>query len=194
MVRLYGAEGAAERLVRLRCVWISHIHADHHVGVVTVLAKRRELLRRASGSRRNRRSSSDRNPSTISRRVRRRGTPRVRIRGLSRRARRGAGPSGTATRRSRDATIPGSGINKRSGIRGFDWGGARRRSRRVRRVGIGEARRRSRRPLRASVRRLARVRTRPRRRRCARAGVEDCVLGDTRPCESVTTLVATPPC
>jgi len=44
MVRLYGAEGAAERLVRLRCVWISHIHADHHVGVVTVLAKRRELL------------------------------------------------------------------------------------------------------------------------------------------------------
>ena len=44
MVRLYGAEGAAERLLRLRCVWISHIHADHHVGVVTVLAKRRELL------------------------------------------------------------------------------------------------------------------------------------------------------
>ena len=44
MVRLYGAEGAAERLLRLRCVWISHIHADHHVGVVTILAKRRELL------------------------------------------------------------------------------------------------------------------------------------------------------
>jgi ribonuclease Z len=44
MVRLYGAEGAAERLLRLRCVWISHIHADHHVGVVTILARRRELL------------------------------------------------------------------------------------------------------------------------------------------------------
>ena len=34
MVRLWRG-GRRERLVRLRCVWISHIHADHHVGVVT---------------------------------------------------------------------------------------------------------------------------------------------------------------
>jgi ribonuclease Z len=38
--------GADEVLLRLRFVWISHMHADHHVGLVRVLARRAELLRR----------------------------------------------------------------------------------------------------------------------------------------------------
>ena len=36
--------GAEDALRRLRCVWISHIHADHHVGLPTVLTARRALL------------------------------------------------------------------------------------------------------------------------------------------------------
>ena len=29
----------------LRCIWISHIHADHHTGLARVLALRRDLLK-----------------------------------------------------------------------------------------------------------------------------------------------------
>lgn len=29
----------------LRCIWISHIHADHHTGLARILARRRDLLR-----------------------------------------------------------------------------------------------------------------------------------------------------
>lgn len=29
----------------LRCIWISHIHADHHTGLARILALRRDLLR-----------------------------------------------------------------------------------------------------------------------------------------------------
>ena len=42
--RCVGEKAAEEALLRLRCVWISHIHADHHVGLPTVLAARRALL------------------------------------------------------------------------------------------------------------------------------------------------------
>jgi ribonuclease Z len=30
--------------MRLRCVWVSHIHADHHVGLPRILSARRALL------------------------------------------------------------------------------------------------------------------------------------------------------
>lgn len=29
----------------LRCIWISHIHADHHAGLARILAQRRDLLK-----------------------------------------------------------------------------------------------------------------------------------------------------
>ena len=36
--RLFGAAGVARVLARLRCVWISHLHADHHLGLARLLA------------------------------------------------------------------------------------------------------------------------------------------------------------
>ncbi|OMP05967.1 hypothetical protein COLO4_08423 [Corchorus olitorius] len=42
----YGMEGSKNAVKNLACVWISHIHADHHVGLVRILALRRELLKR----------------------------------------------------------------------------------------------------------------------------------------------------
>ena len=41
----YGLAATHELLARLQCVWISHIHADHHAGLVRVLAARRDVLR-----------------------------------------------------------------------------------------------------------------------------------------------------
>ncbi|XP_023642790.1 tRNAse Z TRZ4, mitochondrial isoform X2 [Capsella rubella] len=43
--RRYGLEGADEAVRNLRCIWISHIHADHHTGLARILARRRELLK-----------------------------------------------------------------------------------------------------------------------------------------------------
>ncbi|KAJ8539294.1 hypothetical protein K7X08_013546 [Anisodus acutangulus] len=37
-------EGADEAVKGLRCIWISHIHADHHAGLARILALRRDLL------------------------------------------------------------------------------------------------------------------------------------------------------
>jgi ribonuclease Z len=42
--RYLGAAGAAEALRTLRCAWVSHIHADHHMGLLAVLAARRAAL------------------------------------------------------------------------------------------------------------------------------------------------------
>lgn len=42
--RRFGVEEAKRRVKQLRAVWISHRHADHHVGVSRVLALRRQLL------------------------------------------------------------------------------------------------------------------------------------------------------
>lgn len=42
--RRFGIEGADEALKGLRCIWISHIHADHHTGLARILALRRDLL------------------------------------------------------------------------------------------------------------------------------------------------------
>ncbi|KAK9681702.1 hypothetical protein RND81_10G021400 [Saponaria officinalis] len=43
--RRFGAEVADEVVRSLRCIWISHIHADHHTGLVRILALRRDLLK-----------------------------------------------------------------------------------------------------------------------------------------------------
>ena len=79
-----------------------------------------ETKRTVGGARRARGETAARRrtatPSTISRRVRRRGTPRVRIRGLSRRARRGVGPVGPRRERRRDDSRVGETIGD-SGIR-----------------------------------------------------------------------------
>lgn len=53
LCRLYGLAGAKTRLRRLRLVWISHIHADHHVGLPTILVERRDAIlewRRLNGN------------------------------------------------------------------------------------------------------------------------------------------------
>ncbi|OMO52723.1 zinc phosphodiesterase ELAC protein 2-like protein [Corchorus capsularis] len=44
----YGMEGSNNAGKNLACVWISHIHADHHVGLVRILALRRDLLKRTT--------------------------------------------------------------------------------------------------------------------------------------------------
>lgn len=36
--RLLGANGVARALAKLRCIWISHLHADHHLGLARLLA------------------------------------------------------------------------------------------------------------------------------------------------------------
>lgn len=43
--RRYGVEGADNAVRNLRCIWISHIHADHHTGLARILALRRDLLK-----------------------------------------------------------------------------------------------------------------------------------------------------
>lgn len=45
--RRLGIEGTNDLLRRLSFVWISHIHADHHVGLPTLLAARTRLLGRS---------------------------------------------------------------------------------------------------------------------------------------------------
>ncbi|KAF7814244.1 tRNase Z TRZ3, mitochondrial-like [Senna tora] len=41
----YGVDGADDAVRALRCIWISHIHADHHTGLARILALRRDLLK-----------------------------------------------------------------------------------------------------------------------------------------------------
>ena len=41
----FGVEGADYAVRGLRCIWISHIHADHHTGLARILALRRDLLK-----------------------------------------------------------------------------------------------------------------------------------------------------
>ncbi|XP_059640695.1 tRNase Z TRZ3, mitochondrial-like [Cornus florida] len=43
--RRFGVEGADNAVRGLRCIWISHIHADHHTGLARILALRRDLLK-----------------------------------------------------------------------------------------------------------------------------------------------------
>ncbi|KAE9467863.1 hypothetical protein C3L33_00244, partial [Rhododendron williamsianum] len=41
----FGVDGADDAVRGLRCIWISHIHADHHTGLARILALRRDLLK-----------------------------------------------------------------------------------------------------------------------------------------------------
>lgn len=43
LVRCYGQAGVADALRRLRAVFISHNHGDHHMGLSRVLSKRRQV-------------------------------------------------------------------------------------------------------------------------------------------------------
>ncbi|XP_048234023.1 tRNAse Z TRZ4, mitochondrial isoform X2 [Ricinus communis] len=43
--RRYGVEGADSVVRNLTCIWISHIHADHHTGLARILALRHDLLK-----------------------------------------------------------------------------------------------------------------------------------------------------
>ncbi|KAK6125013.1 hypothetical protein DH2020_041287 [Rehmannia glutinosa] len=43
--RRFGVQGADEAVRNLRCIWISHIHADHHTGLARILALRHDLLK-----------------------------------------------------------------------------------------------------------------------------------------------------
>ncbi|KAI5073640.1 hypothetical protein GOP47_0011653 [Adiantum capillus-veneris] len=42
--RRYGSEAADDILRNLNCVWISHIHADHHAGLPRLLSERKRLV------------------------------------------------------------------------------------------------------------------------------------------------------
>lgn len=44
LVRFYGLERARHILTRLDCVFISHLHADHHLGLVKVLKERQSAF------------------------------------------------------------------------------------------------------------------------------------------------------
>ncbi|XP_015165885.1 zinc phosphodiesterase ELAC protein 2-like [Solanum tuberosum] len=43
--RRYGISVADSVVRNLKCIWISHIHADHHAGLARILALRRDLLK-----------------------------------------------------------------------------------------------------------------------------------------------------
>eukprot|EP00302_Diacronema_sp_CCMP2436_P018831 CAMPEP_0179979728 /NCGR_PEP_ID=MMETSP0983-20121128/41521_1 /TAXON_ID=483367 /ORGANISM="non described non described, Strain CCMP 2436" /LENGTH=1012 /DNA_ID=CAMNT_0021897549 /DNA_START=28 /DNA_END=3065 /DNA_ORIENTATION=- len=43
--RRYGLEGAANVLARVRCFWVSHAHADHHLGLPSLLVERARAVR-----------------------------------------------------------------------------------------------------------------------------------------------------
>ncbi|XP_051134860.1 tRNase Z TRZ3, mitochondrial-like [Andrographis paniculata] len=43
--RRFGVQGADEAVKGLRCIWISHIHADHHAGLGRILTLRQDLLK-----------------------------------------------------------------------------------------------------------------------------------------------------
>jgi len=44
LVRLFGFNNTNTLLMNLKCVFISHIHADHHLGLIRILLKRQEAL------------------------------------------------------------------------------------------------------------------------------------------------------
>ncbi|XP_042012048.1 tRNAse Z TRZ4, mitochondrial-like [Salvia splendens] len=43
--RRFGVQGADEAIKGFKCIWISHIHADHHTGLASILARRHDLLK-----------------------------------------------------------------------------------------------------------------------------------------------------
>eukprot|EP00467_Chlorarachnion_reptans_P008146 CAMPEP_0114536278 /NCGR_PEP_ID=MMETSP0109-20121206/28902_1 /TAXON_ID=29199 /ORGANISM="Chlorarachnion reptans, Strain CCCM449" /LENGTH=830 /DNA_ID=CAMNT_0001719975 /DNA_START=33 /DNA_END=2526 /DNA_ORIENTATION=+ len=45
LIRRFGLEGTKEVLLGLNVVWISHMHADHHLGLLTILRMRHEIIK-----------------------------------------------------------------------------------------------------------------------------------------------------
>ena len=43
IVRFFGRDGADEILKNTRLIYISHLHADHHLGLINILNRRRKL-------------------------------------------------------------------------------------------------------------------------------------------------------
>jgi len=44
MIRCFGKKQAEQILESLSCIWISHIHADHHAGLINILQTRKHLI------------------------------------------------------------------------------------------------------------------------------------------------------
>lgn len=44
MIRFFGAERAAEMFRKIKAVFVSHMHADHHMGLLSLLEYRKKLL------------------------------------------------------------------------------------------------------------------------------------------------------
>ena len=40
VVRMRGREGAERLMIRMKCVYISHMHADHHLGLINIIQMR----------------------------------------------------------------------------------------------------------------------------------------------------------
>lgn len=45
IIRFYGRDGADEILKKLKMIYISHLHADHHLGLLNILTRRRKLTK-----------------------------------------------------------------------------------------------------------------------------------------------------
>lgn len=43
LMRQFGPEEVHEVLRDIRCIFVSHVHADHHLGTATILAERRRV-------------------------------------------------------------------------------------------------------------------------------------------------------
>lgn len=39
MIRRYGVDNVDEELSKIKCIFVSHLHADHHLGVIQLIKK-----------------------------------------------------------------------------------------------------------------------------------------------------------
>lgn len=46
IVRFFGPEKADEIVANINAIYVSHLHADHHIGLIGLLRGRKEVLRR----------------------------------------------------------------------------------------------------------------------------------------------------
>lgn len=45
MVRFFGAENIQRELKKIKCIFVSHLHADHHLGLISILQERSKVTR-----------------------------------------------------------------------------------------------------------------------------------------------------